>query len=138
MRQFSAAHFQALFAVISLAVAGCGGSPGRPASAHAIGRVTYQGQPVVEGTVNLISSTGDAGSAPLTPEGTFEIREGIPPGTYLAFVTPPRITHPPKPGEPPPEMRNYGIPAVFQSEVTTPLKVEIKPGDNPGVELKLE
>jgi len=138
MRHLSAFTHQALLTILGLALAGCGGAGGRPESAHATGRVIYLGQPVVEGTINLISPTGDAGSAPLMSDGKFEISTGIPPGTYLAFVTPPRVTQAPKPGEPPPTMAQFAIPERYQSEVTTPLKIVIEQGDNSDVEVILE
>lgn len=125
---------------LAFSLAGCGSSDGRSASAIVKGTVTHQGQPVTEGRVNLYSpETGNAGSANLSPEGKYEIAEGIPPGKYKAYVTPPPITTAPKPGESLVAVREYpNIPESYRSDATSNLTVDVKSGTNDGIHLKID
>lgn len=125
---------------LAFTLAGCGSSGGSTASAVVKGKVTHQGQPVTEGRVNLYSAdTGNAGAASLTAEGKFEISEGIPPGKYKAYVTPPPITTAPKPGEAMAVVKEYpNIPDQYRSDATSNLIVDVKAGTNENVDLKID
>lgn len=125
---------------LALTLVGCGSGNSRPASAVVKGTVTHLGQPVTEGRVNLYSAeTGNAGAAILTSEGKYEISEGIPPGKYKAYVTPPPIMTAPKPGETMPALKEYpNIPDIYRSDSTSNLIVDVKPGMNEDVHLTID
>lgn len=111
-------------------MSGCG-QAGPPASAKAEGTVTHQGKPVSTGEIYFIAADkGFAANASLTTEGKFQISTGLPPAQYRVFLTRPRITKPPMAGEPPPEAVEFPVPDKYQSENTSGLSAEIKPGDN--------
>jgi hypothetical protein len=69
-----------------LAAAGCGGT------VDVSGKVTYQGKPVVFGTVVLIGPDGVPKSGPIKPDGTFRV-DGVKVGTAKVAVS-----SPPPPG----------------------------------------
>lgn len=113
-----------------LSIIGCGQS-GPPPSARLKGVVTHQGQPVTEGEIYFVAAEkGYSGNGSLNAEGKYEITSGVPPASYRVFLTPPRITKPPMLGESPPEAKPTSIDAKYQSESTSGLKAEVKPGEN--------
>lgn len=89
--------------------------------------VTYDGQPVSGGMVNLVGDTpGDAGGADLSPQGSVVVK--VPAGRYTVVVVPP------------PESPTAGlngsaatrsedarndVPRVFWTKQTSPLKVDV-------------
>jgi hemoglobin len=84
------------------------------------GRVTYNGNAVVAGTITLVSTKDkDAKplSGPIGEDGTY-ILKNVPLGEYAVKVEPP-------PGE---EKAKGAVPAKYGSEKTTPLKVTHKGG----------
>lgn len=114
-----------------LVLAGCGGSPdsGRIMGAVEI-TVTFDGQPVTDGTVQMIvPGEGKAAGGDLDSEGKISLEE-VEIGRYTVFVTPP--------SEPPPEADKKSlppkaydnIPKKFRSESTSPLNAEVKKGTN--------
>jgi len=74
-------------AITLLAVVGCGGG-----TTDVSGKVTYQGKPVVFGTVLVIGADGIPKSGPIQPDGTFRM-SGVRIGP--AKVT---VSSPPPPG----------------------------------------
>ena len=121
-------------------IAGCGSGDSRPPSAKVSGKVTFGGQPVTEGVVNFMSpNLGTAGAGTLNAQGEYTITDGIPPGNYLVYVTPPRITKPPMAGESPPEAKEYpNIPEKARTEKSSGLSADVKAGENKGVDFKLD
>ena len=74
-----------------LAVSGCG-----PGTADVAGRVTYQGKPVVYGTVVFIGADGLPKAGAIQPDGTYRVT-GVPLGSAKVAVSsppPPGVTVP--------------------------------------------
>ncbi len=125
----------ALMAVVFLN-SGCGsGAPTKKMGGAVSGTVTFSGQPVSEGSVQLYApKTGDVAVAPLDATGKFSLKEPIPLGAYNVTVLPPP--------EPAPQVgvayapKDYkNIPKKYRADATSPLKAEIKAEPNV---LKLE
>ena len=74
---------------LAILVAGCGGS-----QTQLSGKVTYKGEPVTGGSINLVPTAGGAGSVPanITREGTYAVAP-VPPGTYTVTVETESIKH---------------------------------------------
>ncbi len=121
----------ALLALCGLVLCGCGGGTQRiPKSAVVSGKVTSGGSPVAEGMISFMSGQS-AGSTPLMADGAYLIGENVPPGVYTVIVTPPPVTKPPMIGEAGPEVNPYkNIPEKYRGEGTSPLKVNVKEGEN--------
>ena len=66
-----------------LAVAGCG-----PGTATVAGKVSYQGKPVVWGSVTLQAADGSMHQVGLNPDGTYRL-DGVPVGPAKAGVSSP-------------------------------------------------
>ncbi len=77
--------------VLLLGLMGC--SDGATPVFSVTGRVTFEGEPVTEGVVLFVAETGFGTSAPLGPDGSFDLLShhgaGIPTGTYQVAITPP-------------------------------------------------
>jgi len=71
-----------LIAIGISSLLGCG------RSGKVTGTVTYQGSPVVSGTVTLLDSNGVVHQVVIGPDGTYQI-EGVPSGTAKIGVTSP-------------------------------------------------
>jgi hypothetical protein len=81
------------------ALAGCGGSSETRDEFTVTGKVTFQNQPVTEGTVQFEdAATGLGGSAEISPEGTYEATLAA--GTYLVAILPPTEITPGTPDSP--------------------------------------
>jgi hypothetical protein len=123
-----------LAALCALTIAGCGSAGDRDAgpSGAVSGTVTFEGQPVTEGSVQFYSEeAGSGGTGSLDQTGRFTITEPIPVGTYKVSITPPE--------EPAPESetgefavpKEYSnIPESYRSELTTSLTADVTKGDN--------
>src|SRR5688572_17298853 len=87
---------------VALATAGCGESG--PPVGRVSGKVTYQGQPVTEGTVSFYSdAAGYAAEAQLGNEGSYRIETedgGLHVGDYVVSIHPPMELGPPDPRTP--------------------------------------
>lgn len=76
--------FHAALGLIVLPLAGCGGG-----TTEVSGRVTFQGKPLVFGTVVMIGSDGIPKSGPIQPDGTYRVK-GVKTGmAQLAISSPP-------------------------------------------------
>jgi hypothetical protein len=78
-------------AAVIVAVTGCG-----PATTDVAGKVTYQGKPVVYGTVVFIGADGTPKSGAIQLDGTYRVT-GVPIGTARVAVSsppPPGVTLP--------------------------------------------
>jgi truncated hemoglobin YjbI len=85
------------------------------------GVVTFKGQPLGHGFVTFVDGGGRKFSANIQKDGTYVFKKGFPPGQYKVLIE--QTTTPPEPGEVRPP-----IPAVFQSEATTPLTYQASKG----------
>lgn len=110
-------------------VAGCGNE-------HPVGTVhgtvTYKGQPLTEGVLYVYNQkTAEAGEGKIA-EGKFKLLNELSVGTYVAYVTsiPPP---PPNPDNPPANLLGKfpkDLPAKYQREDKSDLRIEVKEGDN--------
>ena len=69
-----------LFPILLAGVCGCGNT------AKVAGKVTYQGRPVVYGSVTFLSADKTARSGVIEPDGSYAV-EGVPSGTVQIGVT---------------------------------------------------
>ena len=109
---------------------GCGSDEEPTGSVRGI--VSYNGNLLTEGLVNLYSdSKSVVGTAELDSAGTFKFENAIAAGNYRIYITPPPPPAPPEPGQPAikiPEPQK--IPQKYRSADKTDLKITIKEGDN--------
>jgi hypothetical protein len=111
---------------------GCGGPPvphsGKPKATVTVA-VTYGGQPVAEGRVDLANEqTGEAGGAELGPDGVATIPE-MALGSFTVIVVPPHLVIAPTatgPATPPAKKEYPNIPVKVRTTKTSPLKAEVK------------
>ena len=128
------------FLLASSLLPGCGGANphSRKPSAQVTVAVTYGGQPVSEGRVDLSNEqTGEGGGGQLNAQGVAVI-PGVALGTYTVVVAPPELlVVPGATGQPAPANKDYpNIPKKVRSFTSSPLKVEVKK-DSPN-EFKFE
>ena len=118
--------------VLSIGVLGCGSpsnGPDKPRGGVVI-TVTYDGQPVTEGRVDLSHpSSGEGGGGELDSDGVVRI-DGVAHGQYtVTVIPPPADPKPPESGQAPPPVKEYpNIPAQFRLSSSSPLKAEVKEG----------
>ncbi|MDB5334672.1 MAG: hypothetical protein JWN70_291 [Planctomycetaceae bacterium] len=117
--------------VVTLA-GGCGGgdSASLP-TGYVTGTVTFQGQPVTDGSVNVLSNeSGRVYTSTLGAEGKFKISESVVIGKYAFFITPPAGAAPTldKPVVAPIDPPN--IPKKYRADATSGLTEEVKEGNN--------
>jgi hypothetical protein len=92
--------------VAALAAAGCGGG-----TADVAGRVTYQGKPVVFGTVVVIGADGVPKSGPIQRDGSYRVA-GVKLGA--ATVT---VSSPPPPGSQAAPTRKAGRDGIDEDKI---------------------
>src|SRR5262245_14183171 len=119
-----------LFAFLAAGLAACGG----PARGKVRGKVTFQGQPVTEGTVTFIEpETGHVAEAKLDNQGAYTVKGGLVVGKYTVMVNPPIVIEPSTSKTPPSpvEKEVKNIPARYRNQGNTPLKgVKVEKGEN--------
>jgi hypothetical protein len=119
-------------AILCLAVAGCGGK----SRGMVAGKVTCDGQPVAEGQVVFCDpEDGFYVTQRLGPDGTYNVRTpngpGLPTGKWEVAIAPPRVD-PPRPGEPPPVIRDYpNIPLRYRDPKTSGFSIEVRESNGP-------
>lgn len=130
-----------LLAAAALALAGCGGR------GDAAGKVTYQGKPVVWGTVQFEDAEGMLRQANIAPDGTYSVA-GLAAGDAKVAVSsinpassdfqPRAAEGRPAPPTPPPAVRGwFPVPEKYAAPHTSGLVLPIKPGANAlDIELK--
>jgi hypothetical protein len=98
------------------------------------GKVTFQGQPVPEGSITFLNvSEGGTAGADLKSDGTYEIDGGALLGEYTVVVTPPIEivdTDPDKSPPAPVEKNMPNIPPKYRMQGTSPLRATVKAGPN--------
>jgi hypothetical protein len=120
-------------------------TPGcRPGTADVAGRVTYQGKPVVSGSVTLHAADGSVHQIGLNPDGTYRL-DRVPVGTARVAVSSPDPTpsarakgdpdsRVPTRAQPPPGAW-FPLPAKYADPAQSGLTVQV--GGGPGdIELK--
>ncbi|QDU37339.1 hypothetical protein Mal4_16490 [Maioricimonas rarisocia] len=110
-----------------LLVAGCGEPPipkGTVRGTIEVDGKTYTGKNDV---VLLSTSTGQGATAPIQPDGTFHVTEGIPTGTYVAFFAP---RADPNATSAVPVTIDTTIPDKYWNEATSDLEVNVEAGEN--------
>lgn len=133
----------------TLAFTGCG-----PPTADLTGKITYQGKPVVYGSVVVIDASGTTKSGTIQPDGSYRIdnvRVGSvkvavssppPPGTPAVGKQDPRDTsdkppEPPPPPAPPEVIKNWvQLPNKYGDPTQSGLTGEAKSGEPLNFELK--
>lgn len=120
--------------LIVMMTAGCGGADRGP-QAQLTGKVTFVGQPVPEGTVQLAKVGGGAGAAAnINSDGSYRVVavDPLPPGEYQIVIVPPMIEDASNPNsspvQKPKEMEQ--IPTRYRTAKTSPLKATLKEGAN--------
>jgi len=117
----------ALLVVTSPLLAGCdlGSSP-----ATGSGRVLYKGTALPLGEVNFFSAEKGLGAiAKIESSGEFKLPDGMAPGRYAVYVTPP-VPTPQPPGAPRPSASNVQIPVRARDPATSGIVVALEPGGN--------
>jgi hypothetical protein len=134
----------AVVGLVALAAAGCAGK------GDVSGSVTYQGKPLVYGTVLLVDHEGNIHQPGIQEDGSYSVK-GVSPGEALVAVNSPNpaapvITLPggEQPSDPEDERRRaalrqkwFPIPEHYGDPNRSELKLEVKPGPNLH-DLKLE
>lgn len=105
--------------------AGCGRGSSAREQGEVTGKVTLNGVPLTNGSVNFYSSNSGAGAlCPLDESGSYRIKYLNAPDTYTVTLLGPEQI-PGQPAPPPSE-----IPTKYQSSSTSGLTVELKQGRN--------
>jgi hypothetical protein len=125
-----------LVVAATLALSGCGG----PSSSSVSGKVTLGGQPVTKASVNFFNAkTGVAASAPLGADGSYKITENLPAGSYAVSIVPlADVSRPPMPGQAAAEATVSPVPGKYQSDASSGLTADVKPGTTEGLNFALE
>ena len=112
--------------LLSVVFVGCGKST--PAG-KVQGTVTLDDAPYADAAVMFLSlETGQAGSADIQSDGTFQIEAPIPIGSYTVYLAP-KATE--DMGEAPkPEIIDERVPDKYWNESSSDIKIEIVEGDN--------
>jgi hypothetical protein len=115
-----------LVLLLVIGCAGCGGGESRRVEHSVSGRVTFDGQPVAEGTVGFEDATAGLGaSAALNADGTYSTT--LPDGNYKVTIQPPLVTTPDSPNSPGGEEFKpvENIPPKYHAADTTPLTARV-------------
>ncbi len=138
-------HWQVWTAVVVIACAGCGGDA-RPTTVPVHGKVTYQGEPVTQGTVTFQPvkpaegypkrpATGTIGADGTYELSTFEAGDGAIPGEYQVAVVS-------KTGEAtleqPDAPETWLVPEKYASAEQSGLTATVPPDASSPVEINLE
>ena len=133
--------FGALLMALAALTADCG-----PGSATAAGKVTFQGKPVVWGSVTLVAADGSVHQAGIEPDGTYTV-PNVPVGTAKVGV---ESSSPPVPGvrgrdgdargsappPPPPPGAWFALPATLSDPAKSGVTVEVRRDKPADLELK--
>ncbi len=106
---------------------GCG--PSAKPAGTVMGKVTYDGQPLNVGSINLISSMGSAAQAKIGDGGAFKIEGTLDAGEYKAYLSSPK-PEPVAPGTKPKATDKFDVVAKCLDPNTSGTKVTVKSGEN--------
>jgi len=105
-----------------------------PPMGQVSGKVTFQGQPVTEGSITFLNlKEGGTAGADLSADGTYTVAGGAVPGDYTVVINPPTEIVDTDPGKSPPapmEKNMPNIPPKYRMQGTTTLSATIKAGPN--------
>lgn len=126
-----------LILALALNSVGCGGGRKKASgpSGTVKGKVTYEGNPVTEGTVSFMSQSGASGTGQLGAGGVFTIQSaegGLPVGTYAVGIRAPLVEDKGD-GTSPPQMvlkKMDNLPEKYAIPETSGLTAEVKEGAN--------
>ncbi len=126
----------AVASLSSIVLVGCGGTPTPAGTVQ--GNVTLSGAPYTNtetAVVFLSLETGQAGSADIQSDGTFQIETALPVGTYSVYLAP-------KVGEdtaeePTPVTNDQAVPEKYWNEASSDISIEVVEGKNEGVTVQL-
>jgi hypothetical protein len=132
MKQISVWHFSTLAALFCALIAGGCGSSG-PELGHVSGKVTLNGQPLAEATVEFIPQSGRPSVGTTDADGQYVLRyTGDQPGalfgTHTVRITTQVTGFKSEGGEEGRDARKELVPPQYNIE--SELKREVKPGDN--------
>ncbi len=124
-----AASAAVLFSLALLLPQGLAGD--KPAAAGSLrGMVTRLGKPLPGGTIAFHGEKGGQFVTSLGPDGTFAVKE-MPAGKYQVTIETESIKPRPEDKTPPKDgVRYIPIPKVYAAPKTSPLMVEVRPGQN--------
>lgn len=130
-----------LVGLFAVHLAGCGSAPTTlERTASVSGIVTFAGQPVEEGTVELADvKVGGGGAGPLGPGGKYEIK-GLLAGRYKVSIQPPVVEDKgdgkTAPRKVPKDVAN--IPAKYRNDATSGFTLDIVDGEAAEGNFKME
>ncbi|MCI0361530.1 MAG: hypothetical protein L0211_23855 [Planctomycetaceae bacterium] len=105
-----------------------------PETGEVKGKVTFQNQPVTEGSITFLNVTeGGTFGADLNPDGTYAVQGGVVLGDYTVVITPPIEIVDTDPGKSPPapvEKNMPNIPPNYRMQGSTTLRATVKAGPN--------
>ena len=142
------ANIRFVVVLVAVSLAGCSGTTDMS------GKVTYQGKPVVFGSVVVIDSDGTPKSGSIQPDGSYRV-SGVKPGSVKVAVSSPQPpgSVPPKksrgreedldkpqheePPAPAEVIKNwFVIPNKYGDPTRSELTVEVKSGEPSNIDLK--
>ncbi len=124
LRLFSRGAFALALAIALLSI-GCGSGV---RTTKVGGKVTYKGDPVVAGDLNLYAKTTGTGAvAKIDPSGNYAFADALPPGLYSVFITSPP-PEPVAPGSARAPKSSVSIPKKYSSQQTSTFTLEVKDG----------
>ena len=116
--------------VAVLIAGGCGSPSADDATSTISGQVTMGGGPVTDAVIVFSSpAAGAGGSAVVDEDGTYQLTDPLPAGTYQVTLTPAPVP-PPNPGEPVPVITPSRIPEKYFSPESSGLTAEVVSGEN--------
>ena len=92
------------------------------------GKVTFEGDPVTEGSIQFLDeTTGNGGEVVLSSEGTYEV--SLPIGKYNVLIIPPMLGEQNADNPNPRYKKVNNIPVKYQSSVTSGFLVNVSDED---------
>jgi hypothetical protein len=145
MSRKAVSTFAALFLFLQLPIlSGCGSQ--QPTVARVHGRIIYQGKPVAVGQIMFYPETGRPAIGTIGPDGAYKLTtfpdksgDGALLGKHRVTIESTRMIGGMQPKSVEDESRAFRggipriewlVPEIFSQLGTTPLKAEVKPGEN--------
>lgn len=127
---------RATFIIVFLSImAGCGGGANQLETAPVTGKVLFKGKPLTGGTIMFHpKKEGNPATGEIRSDGsytltTYRAHDGAVLGEHVVTILPAGAegAPPPLPGA---EAEQSGIPERYTDAKTSPLRAEVKPGEN--------